>query len=424
MSSVVVMPRLSDSMDEGTIISWLKRVGDEVERGEPLVEIETDKAVAIFEAQESGTLLELLAPEGATVPLGAPIARIGTRAGRDAATASAAPAPAGGVQQAGRVAAIAAAPAPAASSAPHRRPPASPLARRIARELGLDLAGLVGSGPGGRIVKRDVEAAARNGAPAPEGAGAPAPEGAGAPAPPTEGEPAPPPEPPAAAPRLQPLSSLQRTVARRMAQAKATVPDFVLWSDVDMNACVELREQLRALSDRAPSLNDMVVKAAALALREHPRAGATFRDDAIELHDRVNVGIAVAAQDALVVPTIFDADRKSLAEIASETERLATAVRERTITAAELGGGTFTVSNLGMFGVDRFIAIVNPGQAAILSVGALAQRPAVDAEGRVVARRQLTLGLTCDHRVLYGADGARFLSRIRELLEHPVGLAL
>jgi len=398
VSSVVVMPRLSDSMDEGTIISWLKRVGDEVERGEPLVEIETDKAVAIFEAQESGTLLELLAPEGATVPLGAPIARIGTRAGRDAATASAAPAPAGGVQQAGRVAAIAAAPAPAASSAPHRRPPASPLARRIARELGLDLAGLVGSGPGGRIVKRDVEAAARNGAPAPE--------------------------PPAAAPRVQPLSSLQRTVARRMAQAKATVPDFALWSDVDMNACVELREQLRALSDRAPSLNDMVVKAAALALREHPRAGATFRDDAIELHDRVNVGIAVAAQDALVVPTIFDADRKSLAEIASETERLATAVRERTITAAELGGGTFTVSNLGMFGVDRFIAIVNPGQAAILSVGALAQRPAVDAEGRVVARWLLTLGLTCDHRVLYGADGARFLSRIRELLEHPVGLAL
>src|SRR5829696_2951222 len=194
--------------------------------------------------------------------------------------------------------------------------------------------------------------------------------------------------------------------------------------DVDMSACVALRAQLKELAEKPPSYNDMIVKAAALALREIPLANASWRDGAIELHGRVNVGVAVAAGDALVVPTVFDADTRSLGDIARETRRLAGAVRDGSITPPDLSGGTFTVSNLGMYGVRAFAAIVNPPQAAILSVGELAKRPAVAPDGSIVARDELTLGLISDHRVLYGADAASFLARIRELLEQPLAMAL
>jgi pyruvate dehydrogenase E2 component (dihydrolipoamide acetyltransferase) len=209
-----------------------------------------------------------------------------------------------------------------------------------------------------------------------------------------------------------------------MAESKATAPDFALTLDVDMTGAVALRERLKDVADPAPSYNDMVVKAAASALREHPRVNAAYRDGRFELYERVNVGVAVAAQDALVVPTIFDADRKSLGTIAADARRLIERVREREVTPPELAGGTFTVSNLGMYGIERFTAIVNPPQAAILTVGALAKTPAVDGRGRVVARDRLTLTLVCDHRILYGADGAQFLARVRELLEQPLSLAL
>jgi pyruvate dehydrogenase E2 component (dihydrolipoamide acetyltransferase) len=217
---------------------------------------------------------------------------------------------------------------------------------------------------------------------------------------------------------------LQRTVTRRMAESKATAPDFSLELDVDMTRAVELRTRLKEVADPAPSYNDMVVKAAATALREHPRVNAAYRDGRFEHYGKVNVGVAVAAQEALVVPTIFDADQRSLGAIARETRRLIGRVRAREVTPPELSGGTFTVSNLGMYGIERFTAIINPPQAAILTVGALEPKPAVDERGRVVARERLTLTLVCDHRILYGAEGAEFLARVRELLEQPLSLAL
>jgi pyruvate dehydrogenase E2 component (dihydrolipoamide acetyltransferase) len=207
-----------------------------------------------------------------------------------------------------------------------------------------------------------------------------------------------------------------------MAESKATVPEFTLRSEIDMEACVQLRTELKALGGEVPSYNDMVVKASALALREFPRANGSYRDGRFELHSRVNVGVAVAAPDALVVPTVFDADRKSLREIARETRALAERVRAGTVTPPELSGGTFTVSNLGMYGVTDFTAVINPPQAAILAVGALAPRPVVR-DGTLVARHTMGVTLACDHRILYGADAAEFLARIRALLEQPLALA-
>jgi pyruvate dehydrogenase E2 component (dihydrolipoamide acetyltransferase) len=220
------------------------------------------------------------------------------------------------------------------------------------------------------------------------------------------------------------LNRLQRTVARRMAESRATIPDFELRCEVDMSAVVELRERLRGVADALPSYNDFIVKAVALSLREFPRVNASYRDGRVETHARINVGIAVAADDALVVPTIFDADRMSLGEIGRKARELATRVRERSISPAELSGGTFTVSNLGMFGIDSFSAVINPPQAAILSVGSLRPRAVVLNSGGLAARPTINLALACDHRVLYGADGARFLDRVRELLERPDALVL
>ncbi len=293
----------------------------------------------------------------------------------------------------------------------------------MARELNVELARLEGSGPGGRIVKADVQAAAEDGGARAEPAEAEEqPEEERAPAKakePTRGE--------AGAKgdvEVHDLSRLQQTVTRRMAESKATAPDFALTLDVDMTGAVALRERLKEVADPAPSYNDMVVKAAATALREHPKVNGAYRDGKFELYGNVNVGVAVAAQDALVVPTIFDADQKSLGAIARDARRVIERVRDKQVTPPELSGGTFTVSNLGMYGIERFTAIINPPQAAILTVGALAKKPAVDERGKVVARDQMTLTLVCDHRILYGADGAQFLARVRELLEQPLSLAL
>ncbi|HEX3909667.1 MAG TPA: dihydrolipoamide acetyltransferase family protein [Solirubrobacteraceae bacterium] len=419
----IVMPRLSDTMEEGTILRWLKAEGEHVGRGEELVEIETDKAAMIYESDQEGTL-SLLAAEGDTLPVGAPIARVGEGGASAmgeaaseqtpaAAETSATSAPASTASTAPPPAIPAEAPAAPAAPAPAgegERLKASPLARRIARENGVDLHSLTGSGPGGRIVKADVE-----------GAGAR-----------DRVTPAAPAEPPAredvskakGQTTTQALTRMQQTIARRMAESKATIPDFTLQSNVDMEQCVALRAELKRISsDEAPTYNDMVVKAAALALHEHPRANGGYKDGALQLHSRVNVGVAVAAQDALVVPTVFDADSKALGEIARETRALAARVREGSITPPELGGGTFTVSNLGMYGIASFSAIINPPQAAILSVGAVEQR-AVVRQGELAARHTMTLSLVCDHRILYGADAAEFLARIRELLQTPASLTL
>jgi pyruvate dehydrogenase E2 component (dihydrolipoamide acetyltransferase) len=412
----IVMPRLSDSMEEGTILQWLVSEGDEVTEGEPLVEVETDKASVTYESEHDGTLLAISAEAGASVAVGAVIAVIGEPG--ESVSSSSAAAGEGGATAAAAIATPPAAPssppAPAPSSAPadgRGRVKASPLARRIAAELGVDLATLAGSGPQGRVIRADVERSAARGA-AVTAAAAPSPAAAGAAGAQTaKGE-----------TTREELTRLQRTVARRMAESRATVPEFELRCEVDMTRAVDLRDQLRELSESPPSYNDFIVKAAALALREFPRVNGSYQDAAFERYARVNIGIAVAAEDALVVPTIFDADSKSLAEIAGDARRLAGRVRDGSISPSELGGGTFSVSNLGMYGLDSFSAVINPPQAAILAVGSLKPRAIVDESGAVVARPTIHLTLACDHRILYGADGARFLARLRELLEKPVAL--
>ncbi len=430
--SEIVMPRLSDTMEEGTILRWLKRDGEHVRRGEELVEIETDKAAMVYESDQEGAL-QILAQEGDTLAVGATIAQVGEAGAAEAPSAeSAAPDDAASRREdAPTDAAVHESTAPRPPStytAVHQsegRVKASPLARRIARQSGVDLHALAGSGPGGRIVKADVEAAER----APTGT--PASEAPAAPASLLER---------VASARgdttVVELTRTQQTIARRMAESKATIPDFALQAEIDMERCVTLRAELKRLSpEEAPTYNDMVVKACALALHEHPRANGSYRDGKLQLHSRVNVGVAVAADSddpmggALVVPTVFDAALKSLGEIARETRALAERVRAGTITPPELGGGTFTVSNLGMYGIRSFSAIVNPPQAAILSVGSLAPRAVVlaggvDGGGEIVARHTMAVTLVCDHRILYGADAARFLARIRELLEKPAALAL
>jgi pyruvate dehydrogenase E2 component (dihydrolipoamide acetyltransferase) len=453
MATDVTMPRLSDSMEEGTILKWLVDKGGEVKRGEPLVEIETDKANMTYEADTSGVLIEVVAGEGDTLAIGEVIARIGEEGEEPSGKSEEAedesdeedeaddedeqdePEATDGAKRAVAKAEEAQSKAREAkqalsgngASSDGDRVKASPVARRMARDMGVELAQLEGSGPGGRIVKADVEAAAKGGGTKTEERG----DDGGAPE--DEG----PPE--TEAPKedrkavesgakgeveTQELSRLQRTVSRRMAESKATVPDYTLHMEVDMGLCVELRKRLKEVEDPAPSFNDMVVKACANALREHPRVNGAYRDGQFELYSAVNVGVAVAAQDTLVVPTIHDADKKSLGEIARQARELIEKVRDGKITPPELSGGTFTVSNLGMYGVDSFSAVINPPQAALLTVGALKKRPGVDEGGRIVARDSMTLSLVCDHRILYGADGAQFLARVRELLEQPLALAL
>jgi pyruvate dehydrogenase E2 component (dihydrolipoamide acetyltransferase) len=307
---------------------------------------------------------------------------------------------------------------------------ASPIAKRVARDRGLDLHGLSGSGPGGRIVKADVEKALASGAAAPPAAATAAPTAppaaAAAPAGPTPGV-SEKPETAKGQVQVVELTRLQQTVARRMAESKATAPHFYLQAEFDMTAAVEGRKRLKEMAkegEGVPTFNDMVVKACAIALREHPRANGAYRDGRIELYSRVNVGVAVAAQDALVVPTVFDADLKGLRQISGETRALAARVRDGSITPPELSGGTFTVSNLGMYGISNFQAVINTPQAGILSVGELKAKPVVTDSGEIEARQLMGVTLACDHRILYGADGAIFLRRVRELLEEPLGLAL
>jgi pyruvate dehydrogenase E2 component (dihydrolipoamide acetyltransferase) len=446
-------------MEEGTILQWLKAVGDEVSVGDELVEIETDKANMAYEADVAGTLSEILVPEGETVAIGTPIARVGETARDGQGPGESRPAgPVGAgagteVSTAGPVVgeggALRAGHGPS-STPPSPTPPAdetsepaarshgdghrvkaSPLARRIAKERELDLTKLRGSGPSGRIVKADVERAtsagdAVGGTAAEEasatagGGGSPA---AAGPAAATAG---PAVETAKGETSYQELSKTQQVIARRMAESKATAPHFYLRASVDMSEAVAGRAKLKELAGEGsvvPSFNDMVVKACALALREHPRANGAYRDGRFELYSRVNVGVAVAAQDALVVPTLFDADRKGLRQISSEARALAAKVREGQITPPELSGATFTVSNLGMYGIDGFSAVINPPQAAILAVGAIEERPVIR-DGEIAAAHLMQIDLACDHRILYGAPAAEFLARIRSLLEEPLALAL
>jgi pyruvate dehydrogenase E2 component (dihydrolipoamide acetyltransferase) len=436
----VLMPRLSDSMQEGTILTWLVEDGGEVTEGQELAEIETDKATMTYEAEAAGTL-SLVVPAGTNVSVGEVIARLGPSDGDagpaaadgESETVSAQASPAAEAVPAADVAATGAKGTDIAANrgAGHRAEPlvpsdaqiaATPMARRIAALHDVSLGALQGSGPRGRIVRADVLRAAGIEEPAPAAVRAPVAASAAAPSPRAA-----PPAAPEGETSVE-LTRLQALIARRMTEAKATVPHFQVQTEVEMGAALTFRRQLGTLAAArqvtAPSLNDLIVKACGLALRRFPRANGSYADGRFVLHDAVNVGIAVAAEDALVVPVLHGADALTLGQIGERTRALAAAVREGTITPPQLSGGTFTVSNLGMYGMTAITPVLNPPQAAILGVGTIREVLARDADGAIIDRRLITLTLSCDHRILYGADAARFLGAIRELLEQPAGLAL
>jgi pyruvate dehydrogenase E2 component (dihydrolipoamide acetyltransferase) len=414
----ITMPRLSDSMQDGTILTWLKTAGEQVQKGDELLEIETDKATMAYESPAAGRLT-IIAQAGETLPVGAVIATLG-EAAKSAPAPHPEPHPA---PHAEPHPAPHAEPDPEPHAEPEREPvtlPASagngaapatvratPLARRLAHAHGVDLTALHGTGPRGRITRSDVAAHAKIPDPVPV---------------------APASAPPLHAPKSETvaLTRTQQLIARRMSESKATIPHFQVQTDARMDALLKLRADLKAITDDdqpVPSINDFIVKAAALALRAHPRANGSYRDGQFELHAGVNVGIAVAAPDALVVATIADADKRPLRTIAADARRLAQRVRDQTITPPELSNATFTVSNLGMYGMTQITPVINPPQAAILGVGALRPVPALD-DGQLTEHQHLTLTLSCDHRILYGADAAQFLADIRARLQTPLGLLL
>ena len=434
MAQLVGLPKLSPTMEEGVLAKWHKQEGDAVSPGEVIAEVETDKANMDFVLEDEGVLLRLLVGEGETVKLGAPVAIIGER-GEDV-TALVAQA-----RGAGSTPAPVAAPAPApvAAPAPITLPVpavaaggrflASPLSRKIAIEHGLDLRGVAGSGPGGRIVERDVRAliAGDMSLPAAPAPAAPAPA-ASPPATPAPHTSTPPFAPPATGADFtdRPLSMMRKTIARRLVEAKSTVPHFYLTATCDAAPLLRFRAELNSLlaEGERVSVNDIIVKATALALRRVPQANASFLGDAIRQHARVHVGVAVSLEDGLVTPVVRDADRKGLATVAGELRELATRARARKLTPDEMSGSTATVSNLGMFGIDHFAAIINPPDGVILAVGAIKKVPVVGPNDTIIAGQRMALTLSCDHRVVDGALGARLLAELVKLLEQPAALAL
>jgi pyruvate dehydrogenase E2 component (dihydrolipoamide acetyltransferase) len=419
--SQINMPKLSDSMVEATILTWLKQDGDQVQAGEDLVEIETDKATMTYQADASG-ILRIVAAEGTTLRVGAPIARLAEPTDAPVTTDGSSPRTSETKLRAPDVELIAAAPVAGNGGPAGMSFKATPLARRVAQAHGVALEEVRGSGPLGRITRTDVLANA--GLP-------PTPSPLPAPSSPSPAS-APPSAMSSALPAVGPEdvtvqepTRLQQVIARRMAEAKATIPEFEVQTEVIMDEAIALRGELKALAggDPIPSFNDIIIKACAVALRRHPRVNASYRDGHFELHRRVNVGFAVATTDALLVPILADADTKSLGAIARETRHLAERVRSGEVTPPELSGGTFTVSNLGMFGMTAIRPVINPPQAAILGVGAMRSVLArVDAE--IVDRTLMTLTLSSDHRILYGSDAALFLAEVRDLLEAPLRIAL
>jgi pyruvate dehydrogenase E2 component (dihydrolipoamide acetyltransferase) len=418
MATEIKLPRLGQGMESGTIVKWLKSEGESVEKGEPLYELDTDKVTQEVEADASGVLLRIAVQEG-EVEVGRTIAIVG-EAGEDvpepeAAKVEETPQEEGSPgaareqeREQGRQAsdgheAVTEIREPAAARTDGGRIKASPLARRIARERGIDLSAIAGTGPEGRVVAEDVERAAASPRPL-----APL---AAPPAPPGEVE-------------SIPVSSIQKTVARRMTEAWQ-IPVFHLFVSVDMSRANEVRRRLVELTPEGgvrPTVSDLLTKVCAAALMRHREVNAWWAEDTIQIHPTANVGLAVALPAGLIVPVLPQCERKSVAEIAAVRADLVTRAREGKLQREDLEGGTFTISNLGMFGVERFTAVLNPPQAAILAVGATQEKPVV-LDGEVVVRPMMDLMLTCDHRSVNGAAGAGFLQAVKEILEEP-GLAL
>ena len=435
MATKVTMEALSPTMEEGRLVKWLKNEGDAVAKGEVLAEVETDKAVMELTARGDGVLRARLAAEGDTRPVGELLAVIGAKDENidallakvpakaiKASEAEAPPAPpASASPPAAPNAPAAAAPAAPAPAAPAPAAPAtatgngggrarsSPLARRLATERGLDVGALQGSGPGGRVIRRDIEAAAT----AAPSTSASAPTRASAPAPRT-----------AAAGDFEdiPLTQIRKTIARRLAESNGPIPTFFLTADFDLTSVRELRTRMIALGDEFKiSYNDIILKAVATALSQHPEVNAHWLGDKIRYHHRVHLGMAVAVEDGLITPIIADADTKRISEIARESRELAKRARERKLTPEEYTGATATVSNLGMFGIDEFTAIINPPEVAIFAIGAVGEVPVV-IDGAVAVRTRVRITMSCDHRAVDGATGARFMQTLRRLIENPLML--
>ncbi len=401
----VKLPRLGQGMESGAIVRWLKAEGDPIERGEPLYELDTEKVTQEVEAEVSGVLLKIVVQEG-EVEVGRTVAWIG-ETGEEVPAISGEPEIASRQPQGGAAGQEEERPREPVAAPPSRpgRVKASPLARRVAREQGIDLAAIAGTGPDGRIVADDVERSAAGAAPAPPAAPAPAPEAA-----------------PAGEVERVPLTQLRKTVARRMTEAWEA-PAFQITMSADMTRALELRARLvERHPEEKPTLTDVLTKVCALALMRHREVNALFAGDAVELHPSANIGIAVATERGLVVPVIPGCERRTVSEIAAARVDLVSRARDGKLRNADFEGGTFTISNLGMFGVGLFTAVLNPPQAAILAVGAVEERAVVRAGG-VVVRPLLAMTLTSDHRAIDGATAAEFLRTVRELLEEP-GLAL
>ena len=430
MAKIVGLPKLSPTMEEGTLVAWAKAEGDAVEVDDLLAEVETDKATMEFRSFDRGVLLKILVPAGATLAPDVPVAIIG-QLGEDIAAlvadaaAAAAKSPGtsaaavevsnddgatgGGAMDGGLAAAastIAASAAPktvALAPSVSGRVLASPLVRRLARERQVDLRNVAGSGPGGRIVKRDLETIVTAGGF------------------PSRGQRIPP-----GPPRIQKLSQMRKTIARRLTESKRDIPHYYLTIDIDAGPMTAARQAINAdlaAENIKVSLNDLIIKGCARALRLVPEVNASFMGDAIHYHQRVDVSVAVAIPDGLITPVVRHADEKTIAQIAVEVRSLAERARDKRLTVEEFTDGTFSVSNLGMFGIDEFTAVINPPEAAILAVGAVRDEPVIDG-GELRAGKRLRMTLSCDHRVIDGAVGARFLAELRGLLEAPVRLFL
>jgi pyruvate dehydrogenase E2 component (dihydrolipoamide acetyltransferase) len=439
MAEVIRMPRMSDTMEEGNIVSWLKEEGEEVEAGETLAEVETDKATMELDSYFDGVLLHIAVKEG-PVPINDVIAVIGEE-GEDWKAALEAEQDSGSngeeakeesseeteapKEQAAAEAATAAEPQ-SDSGDDGKRIKASPLARSMAKEANLELSAISGTGDGGRIVKRDVEAAIEQQKAAPQPQPAPAPETPQQPA----AEPAKEEAPAAQVPEFSisatgdnyeevPVSQMRKTIARRLGESKFSAPHFYLTLEINMDNAIKVRKRLNEVAPTKLSFNDLVIKACAVALRQHPNVNSSWLGDKIRYNKDVNIGVAVAVEEGLLVPVIRYADMKSLSQINTEVKTQAGKAKNRKLSTEEMEGNTFTISNLGMFGIEEFTAIINPPDSCILAVGGIIEKPIVK-DGALAVGNMMKVTLSCDHRVVDGATGAAFLKTVREILEDPI----
>ncbi len=409
MASKLTMPKLSDTMTLGVLLKWLKKEGEKVDAGEVIAEAESDKATMELEAFDAGTLLKIVVPEGGKVPVGGLLAIIGEK-GEDIAALMRDTAPAPEPEPVPEMTEpLPAAPVPDVTPANEIittdsvRIKASPLARKIAAAKGIDLRRVQGSGTGGRIISRDLAAM-------PSAAEVPAKQAAAA--------------APAAVSSVQPLNTMRTAIASRMTLSKTTVPHFYLTMEIDMDKLVALRTEMNAAQKEIKiSFNDLIVKAVAAALIKHPRVNGSFAGDKFILHQQVDIGLAVALEDGLITPVLRDCAVRSVGQLAQEARVLIDKAKERKLTPDEYTGSTFTISNLGMFDIEEFSAIINPPEAAILAVGAIQEKPVVQ-NGQIVVGQRMKVTLSCDHRIVDGATGALFLKDFKNYLENPALLLI